>query len=260
MMRVLSLEHEPFHAVRYAVGPSSSKGADSILPFHHGSVDGLPPGLDAVIAAADLQGFSSASPCEPLSMAVARALQRLQVSGILPGPDRIPCILAGDLHPRADVGDVRGAWTSFAAMCRWVAGVAGNHDAFSESVTAAAARLGPEMTLLDDSVVERDGLRIGGVSRIIGTTGGPWVRSEREFCTVVAGIAGPGLDALVCHDGPIGSSPQQPGWPSVRRVLEAAPATLVIRGHDAWRSPLAVLDNGCQVLNVESRVVVLWRR
>jgi hypothetical protein len=45
----------------------------------------------------------------------------------------------------------------------------------------------------------------------------------------------------------------------VRHALEAAPPTLLVRGHDHWPVPLATLANGTQVLNVEGRVVVMTR-
>ena len=66
-------------------------------------------------------------------------------------------------------------------------------------------------------------------------------------------------DLLVLHDGPNVAGTDLPGWPSIRHVIEAARRMLVIRGHDHWANPLAVLANGTQVLNVEGRVVVLQR-
>ena len=69
-----------------------------------------------------------------------------------------------------------------------------------------------------------------------------------------------GCDLLILHDGPNVAGTHMPGWPSVRRILEAAPPALVIRGHDHWDDPVATLINGTQVLNVEGRVVVLQRQ
>jgi hypothetical protein len=76
---------------------------------------------------------------------------------------------------------------------------------------------------------------------------------------VTSQLAAAGLDILVSHDGPNVEGTDLPGWPSVRRTLESSPATLVIRGHDHWPTPLATLANGTQVLNVEGRVCVLTR-
>ena len=60
------------------------------------------------------------------------------------------------------------------------------------------------------------------------------------------------------HDGPSGGAGQL-GWPLVRTALEQAAPTLVIRGHAFWDSPLATLKNGTQILNVDSRVVILQK-
>jgi Icc protein len=260
-MRILSLDHHPFHTLRYALSPSPSAAATT-LPFHRGTVDSLPAGIGAIIATSDLQGFADDGDT-PLADAAAHELHHLRQAALLPDKSMTACLLAGDLYPRADVGDVRAAWRRFGDACRWMLGVAGNHDSFAGQTTvgAASAALGrPSLQLLDGTIAEPDGLKVGGISGVIGAPDGPWSRKESDFCATTANLARHALDVLVCHDGPNGDLPHQPGWPSVRRVLAAAPPILVIRGHDPWSPPLAHLDNGTQVLNVEGRVVVLSRR
>jgi hypothetical protein len=261
MIRILSLESQPFHLVRYALA-EGTRLDDSNLPFLRGFVDRLPDGLDAVIATSDLQGFGGAGRATPLGDLVAREIQRLQARGRLPRAERTACLLAGDLYPRADAGDVRGVWSAMRDASRWVAGVAGNHDAFGGPVLAggSAAQFARDgMYLLDGDSIEIDGLRIGGVGGIVAHSGARGTRSEHDFATAVGRLATAGVDVLLCHDGPNVGGTKLPGWPPVRHALEAAPATLLIRGHDAWPEPLANLPGGTQVLNVEGRVIVLGR-
>jgi hypothetical protein len=180
----------------------------------------------------------------------------------LPGRQRLAALLAGDLQPRADVDDVLPVWRAFESACRWVAGVAGNHDRFGRAVDragASAALRGANAHPLDASVATLDGLRVGGVSGAVGPFHEPWQRSETDFAAAVDGVLGLGCDVLVMHDGPNVAGTQLPGWPSVRRVIEAAPQMLVVRGHDHWPQPLARLANGTQVVNTEGRVIILRR-
>jgi 3',5'-cyclic-AMP phosphodiesterase len=147
--------------------------------------------------------------------------------------------------------------------CRWVAGVAGNHDRLGSiaSLDAAGDALcGTHAHLLDGSTAALDGIRVGGLCGIVGSVHGPWVRREDEYNAALGWLMREGCDLLVLHDGPNVAGTDLPGWPSVRRVLEAAPPVLVIRGHDHWPSWVQELGNGTQVLNVEGRVVVLQRR
>jgi hypothetical protein len=260
-MQIQSIDPTPFHALSYAYGPGASSQSASLL-FLRALTTDLPEGLDAIIAAADLQGFGGDDCDMPLGECLAHEVLRLQARGQLPPKERMACLLAGDLHPRADAGDVRGAWYAMREACRWVAGVAGNHDKFGEDagLTATRAELAAAgMYLLDDETADVDGLKLGGVGGIVGAATAAGVRSEGDFADAVRRLANDGVDVLLCHDGPDAGAAGQPGWPSVRHALEAARPTLVIRGHDSWTVPLATLRGGTQVLNVEGRVVVLTR-
>jgi hypothetical protein len=59
------------------------------------------------------------------------------------------------------------------------------------------------------------------------------------------------------HDGPDSPSDGFRGSPLLREYLEFAGPKLVVRGHAHWKRPLAELQNGVQVLNVDARVVIL---
>jgi 3',5'-cyclic-AMP phosphodiesterase len=258
-MRVTSLDPDPFHGMAYTVGSAIS----ATLPFLRGAVDALPDGFEAIVAMGDLQGVvpgGAGSASETLlGEAVAAEMVRLRGRGELPPREMTAVLLTGDLQPSAGVDDVRRVWFAMGEVSRWVAGVAGNHDVFGSDprdTDAAANFSGMNLHFFDDRIEQIGEVLIGGLSGIVGIPGEPWVRTESEFAAAMARLADRRPDLLVSHDGP-NAGTALAGWPSVRRVLESAPPTLLFRGHDPWSTPLATLANGTQVVNAEGRVVVL---
>ena len=64
-------------------------------------------------------------------------------------------------------------------------------------------------------------------------------------------------DILILHEGPNGPDAKLIGNQSIRAELATANELLVICGHSHWKVPMTTLFPGVQVLNVDSRVVVL---
>lgn len=262
-MQISQLDTHSFHVLPYVAGLDCS--SKQSLPFHRARIRGLPDALDAIIATSDLQGIGALAPQSKCAVLLGELLAfeiaRLRNRGTLPNRDRTALVLAGDLHPRADEMDVTQIWLALGEECRWVAGVAGNHDLLNSCATADAARKvlhPPDFCFLDGDVASIDGLTIGGMSGAV-CGHGIWAREERDFAALLSQLASHSPDLLVSHDGPNVAGTDLAGWPCLRRALENAPPTLLIRGHDHWQSPFAYLSNGTQVLNAESRVVVLER-
>jgi hypothetical protein len=232
---------------------------------------GLPDELDALFVTSDLQGWSFGDTgSRLLGLAVADELrQHCEGSGI--DPARVGVLLAGDLFAREDlsrrggVGDVRGVWRAFAAQHGFVAGVAGNHDAFgdgSDDVVAFAAE--PGIHLLDYGTpglvpgAQSHGLRIAGVSGIVGNPDKPWRKSRADLATGVERALALQPDVLLLH--------QNPGLPDVRRpdhtwlteLLTAQAQALVVFGHSYCHRPVLELG-GCQLLASEGRAFWIER-
>ncbi|MDP6387528.1 MAG: metallophosphoesterase [Planctomycetota bacterium] len=270
-MRILEFDPQPFHTLQFLRAARGEAPRVSDLPFHRASVDLLPAPLEALIATSDLQGreedLDRAGGPRLLGEALAEELFRLNAEGLLPDASATGVILAGDLYARparenrlGGSGDVRPVWEGFSQASRWVAGVPGNHDVFGDAWSEPALREfqgRPGVALLDQDVVEFDGLRIGGLSGIIGNPRKPWRHSEPSYLRALDELARRRLDLLVLHDGP--DAPPNPGegLPAARTVLESCRPMLVIRGHKFWKEPVGTLSNGTQVLNVDSRVVVI---
>lgn len=272
MLRILSIETTPLHLLPFINVSSSGKPVREFLPFLRGQIEGLPEGLDALFITADLQGrvrsVGGSSATRLLGESVAECAKELAAEGLIPATERMGVVLAGDfycregLDKRGGSGDVRSVWAAFARCFRWVAGVAGNHDLLGDRWLKADLiefKKQPGIHFLDGDLSEADGLLIAGLSGVIGNPERPYRRTEQDFDAITRMLAELGPDLLVMHDGPEGNE-RQLGRPSVRQTLQSARRTLIIRGHAHWKDPLAVLSNGTQILNADSRVVLLCRR
>lgn len=266
-MKILSIS-DPITEICYLNAGRGRSGVDTAtLPVQIAKVSGLPDGVAAIVATADLQGRETFKDAKghPIRL-LGEVLPKRLTSEILPSLDlpegRIGAVLAGDLYTvpaldkRGGTGDVTEVWRSFADQFDWVVGVAGNHDLFGDQPVpkhqpAANAKF------LDEEVAEFDEIRFGGVSGIIGNLRRNWRRTLEDYCDAIEITLTDTIDVLVTHDGPDSPDGSGKGSSMVRELLETLPTTLVIRGHAHWRSPLAELKNETQVLNVDSRCVIL---
>lgn len=233
------------------------------LPFFRGLAEGLPEGCAAVVCASDLQGrVSDGGELILLGEALADQLGVLAESGLLPPPEALGVILAGDLYtvPGADrrggTGDVRSVWECMAVAARWVAGVAGNHDDFGTVRQHRRLTATEGVVILDGEVCELGGVRFGGVGYVVGNPDKPGKRESETQLGLLEEVLVDDPDVLVVHEGPH-MGRHQSGSPDVSALLEAAGGPrLVICGHNPWRPALAELGEST-VLNVHERVVVL---
>ena len=264
-MHITAIADTPFWEISYRIAGPGGRVEVARLPLLQGTVDVLPPAIDALLACSDLQGRGYASdaidPPLLLGEALADDLALLAENGEIPNLQRIGVLLLGDLYAnptlssRGEHGDVRPVWQAFAGQYRWVVGVAGNHDEIDtppvpETVTAH---------LLDGDVITVDGLRIGGVSGIIGAAkqGRTWRRDEGQFVCRLREVLRAAPDILLLHQGPDADGEDCHGHTAIRAVIDSARAPLTLCGHVHWPDPLAVLSQGGQVLNVDARAVLL---
>lgn len=268
MIKIHSITEAPLACIPFLNVSSRREVVRESLPIIKATVDGLPKGLEAILVTADLQGREVVKGGwgRLLGVALPELCQALVEQHLLPQLDRVGVILGGDFYTREAMdrrggsGDVRPVWSAFSEHFRWVAGVAGNHDFFGKTPSVPdfkAFLRQPKIHFLDRASVSLDGLKIAGLSGVIGdNTNKLFRRPEKAFAKEAASLAAAGPDVLVMHDGPDGDANQR-GSASVREALEGTMPTLVIRGHAHWAFPLATLRNGTQVLNVDSRVILL---
>lgn len=268
-MRVLHLDSNAFHHLPY-LQAASRGGTESVtLPFHAGTVDALPPGVDALVLTSDLQGVAPSwrlnGAAALLGEVVVDVLEDLAEDGSLPPLDHCGAVLAGDLYSSIDgrkrgaSGDVRSVWERFAESFRWVAGIAGNHDRFGTNKEQQRLSQRHNIHLLDGASVHVDGLHVAGVGQVIAPEhklhkGGR--RVEVEQLALLHEATSSEADLLVVHEGPRGVDAGQRGNAAITSLLEAQPVPLIVCGHVHWDRPLSSYAGG-QILNVDARLVVL---
>jgi len=268
-MRIQTLEAVPAQTWPYQSAAPRGGAEVRDFPLLHGTVDTLPGGVEALLVLSDLQGVAPHALRDGavalLGEVLADALAFLGEMGEVPPTGRTGVVLAGDLYSEENAtvrdasGDVRAVWNAFAAHFRWVVGVAGNHDTFGSAREQERFRRQPGIHLLDGDTVELDGLRVGGVGGIIGRPDKLGRREEGEFLELLGGVLHQEPELLVLHQGPDVPGTRVKGSAPIREALEGREAPLVVCGHAHWEAPLATLRGGTQVLNVDSRAVLLRR-
>ena len=269
-MRIFSIQDDPITRLPFLnAGRRALQFTEETYPVQLGYVDQLPGGVDAIIVMADLQGRERFQDADP--DVAPRLMGEVIPDRLLPTLDElqlyrnenIGVILAGDfytlpdLSKRGGTGCVADVWRCLASCFRWVVGVPGNHDLFDGST-----RFQPEGTgkyFLDGDSVELDGIHFAGLGGIIGNPRRVQRRKADQYEAELATLLGCKPDVVILHDGPEAFDGRTwlPGNSSITEWLEVSPPPLVIRGHSHWRTPLAELPSGTQVLNVDSRIVIL---
>lgn len=115
------------------------------LPIYHGTLAGLPEGIDALIVTSDLQGIvpvmekesDAASDRESVDKLLGEMLPAyirllMEVEWLELDPQKVGVLLCGDMYAlpgkRGASGNPVPVWLAFRAAFGWVAGVHGNHD------------------------------------------------------------------------------------------------------------------------------------
>ena len=238
-------------------------------------VRGLPEAIDALILTSDLQGVDrddvEVVHRRLVGHSVAEHLEALCARGMLPETKRCGVLLSGDLfaikslQKRGGLGDVIPVWQAFADRFRWVAGVAGNHDAFGEVCDLAPLQDLSGCHGLDASMVNLDELTLGGVSGVIGTSPRPWRRSGAQFTRALEEVLDLSPDVVLLHHPPALAGLPASGDADITATIEkhARGLSFVLCGHVHWPAAVRHLEGAGQplipIINVDHRVVVLQR-
>lgn len=257
-MRIVSVDKEPFFTLTYRCsGPRGKSILQQTLPFFKAKASGMPQGLDAMVLTSDLQGREDDPRNRLLGIRVSEELARMVENKEIPEPDIV--LLAGDLfdypemNKRSGCGEVSEVWTAFAERFKRVLGVHGNHD-FIQKPRA----LPSNASVLDGPGLSVDGLRIGGVSGIVGKPTKNQRRTEEDFFGALDAITLKKPDILVLHQGPDDPSDgRRRGDSAVREALESGYTGLTVFGHCYWPEPFLMPLGEGQIINVDSRVIIL---
>ena len=100
-------------------------------------------------------------------------------------------------------------------------------------------------------------LEVGGISGIIGNNNKINRLAESDFLKYLKRILLKQPKLLLLHQGPDFPQKALMGDSKIREIIEQSPVNLIVCGHCHWHIPLVTFDNGTQILNVDSRVVIL---
>ena len=268
-MRIIEFNNEPIGEIAFLnAGRRPNQFFQDRVCVFHGKVAQLPGSLEAIVVTADLQGrelpgSQKNSPPDGLRLLgevmptiMADYLEDLGVSSNA----NVAAILAGDfytypdLRGRGGTGDVTAVWQAFADAYQWVVGVGGNHDTFGEQ-TQSFTRV--NAFFLDGDRKQIDGLKIAGISGVIGNPKKNFRRTHDDFLFTLDDLIASQTDVLVMHDGPSGRQTGCRGIDGLIEIVETRRPSMVIRGHCHWPTPWVEVGNGVQILNVDQTVVVL---
>lgn len=274
-MKLLSELTQIFDFTAYNAAAGGGRTERISVPIHHAAVqfpESTSIDLDGILITGDLQFYDRKSLPEEdrrlMGYAVAGEISALSAAGLLPATNRLGVVIVGDMYAepcllkRGGSGDVEDIWYEFADHFRWVAGVAGNHDLY-EGKDQFPKRFKSQSNIhaLDFETVELDGLKIGGVSGIMGNPKKIWRYTDEDFRKKLPRLLSSPLDCLVLHQGPRGKDSKMRGSTLINETLQQSPnkPSIVTFGHCHWPEPISEADQATTLLNSDGRAVLLTR-
>lgn len=231
------------------------------LPIYYAEYLSETAKVDLIIVASDLQGIAEEKGEHFLLGEELPSFLKTLIEIEYPECKRIGVFLCGDLYTSlkkcGSSGDVRTVWDAFNRHFNWVVGVAGNHDRFGNSKELEEFKVKEHQHLLHKNSVEIDGIKIGGISGIIGRADKTNRVGELEYLKSLTFLAKKDLDFILLHETPDYPSLNLMGNHKIRECLEYVQATRVICGHCFWERSLVELKNNTQVLNSDSKVILM---
>lgn len=264
-MRIVGIDPEPADRVPYLSALTGGGSAALDLPVHTGRIEGLPPGLDGIIVASDLQGVCEAGGSEPRLLGeelAERLALLLEYEFPRLDPRRMLALLCGDLYADPEVrgssGDPLPVWRAFARIYGRVSGVAGNHDLLPLGGEAELKACDNVEFFDRPGVKEVSGIRLAGLGGIVGREGRPNRMPEERFLGEAERLLSRRPDILLLHQGPDVPGRDQRGHEGLGKRLEVGPPLLACCGHVHWPQPLAGIGQA-QILNADGRAFVFTR-
>lgn len=269
----IGIENQSFDYFPYWIVPQGGErdadGNRSIkqvaLEIWKGSFSFRNTDLEAIIFTSDLQGVAIENGEHFLLGERLPSFLKLLIEVDFPhiNSQKIGVCLCGDLYAnlekRGGLGDVRMVWQAFKKEFNWVAGVAGNHDAFGTNKDLDIFKRQPNLHFLQHEVQKVGNLEIGGISGIIGNNTKPHRLLESDFLKYLKHILLKQPDIVLLHQGPDYPTEQLEGEANIRTLIQNSPTNLIVCGHCHWDKPLISFDNGSQILNVDGRAVILLK-
>ena len=239
---------EQFPYLEVAGGQLNQNGNPKILhktlPIYLGKYAQPKAKVDYLIVCSDLQGMVKENEEYRLLGEILPEFLKLllEIELEVSVDAKIGVLLCGDLFTSLDKrgasGDVRSVWKAFNHHFDWVVGVAGNHDRFGNEEESTAFKGIEHIHLLHQENIEIDGLKIGGISGIIGRSDKPQRVEEKAYLDSLKRLLKQSLDFVLLHETPDFPPNGFIGNEKIRTTIEAGPASRIIAGHCYWEKTL----------------------
>ena len=264
-LEIVTIDPTPVAVIPYfTTATASTEPSEHELPIYAGTVRGLPAPIRSLVIASDLQGVvGNPSSSVLLGEAVAEYLE-VVYELYFPGfaSQQALALLCGDLYAnptkRGASGNPFRVWEAFNTACAATIGIAGNHDDFGSDLARVQSL--DRAQLLTQGTVVTQGLRVAGLSGIIGRPDKNFRLGEAAYLKGVAALLQQTPQVLLTHLSPRIDAKELPGEAQLTAVLAKGPRALVLCGHSHWPTvEPQLLANGTQVLNADSKVIILTR-
>lgn len=269
-MQLIVNDIEPIETYPYLEVGSQSMGSSNSpeifhkrLPIYIGEWHKEKTDVDLIIICSDLQGIVEKNGEKKLLGEELPEFLKLLIDIEFDSikEKKIGVFLCGDLFTslkkRGSSGDVRNVWKQFKEHFSWVVGVAGNHDRFGNPTEIEEFKKLKDIYLLHKTSVNVSGIEIGGISGIIGRNDKTNRVEEVDYIKNLQKLLRKKLDFILLHETPDYPLLNQIGNSKIRATLEKGSKSKICCGHCFWEKSLVELENKTQVLNSDSKVIIL---
>lgn len=263
-LKNIQIDQEIIEDIEYLTIPHGSVIAQKFkLPIYKGRIEGLPKNIDSIVITSDLQGvyeFENGQKvllgevlAESLSLIYDMYFPELSIS-------KSWAFVCGDLYAnlekRGSSGNPFSVWQAFAQYFKQVIGIAGNHDDFGSDLHRL--KLIENVCFLENGIFQLDGLKIAGLSGIIGRTDKNFRLEEQFYLSSFEKLLKQQPDIVLTHLSPYIEENNFLGEFKLTKKLEKYTHNLLFCGHSHWDTQQSVvLKNNNQVLNADSKVFIL---
>ncbi|MFY0675263.1 MAG: metallophosphoesterase [Bacteroidia bacterium] len=257
-IQIKDIDQNPIDYVSYWTIPTGSTDkAQFQLPILSGKIKGLPVEFDACIVASDLQGVVLEKDNDLLlGQSLVEHLDIIfEISFSHLNPKNVLVLLCGDnyanLIKRGESGSPFQVWKAFSDTFGNVVGIAGNHDIIKDT---SEYRVG-NRTLLLKETIEIKGLKIAGLSGIIGNPSKPFRLTEIDYFKSLEKLLKQKPDILLTHLSPADNERNLQGDENLSQKL-AKHDILSFCGHSNWNEFNPIRFEKANVLNADSKCYI----
>ena len=259
---ITDIEKEPIERISFLTIPQNSlKPSEYSLPIYKGKIKGFSQDINAIVVTSDLQGVVIQNDENILLGEVLADNLKLIFDIYFPEIDRKRTIafLCGDLYSdlikRGQSGDPIKVWKKFASVFGQTIGIAGNHDKFKNIEDLYKIR---NTKLLINDIFEIEGLKIGGLSGIIGRTDKNFRLQETDYLKALSNLLSKKPNILLTHLSPQILDENLQGEENITKILENGNITTLFCGHSNWNyNKTYDMKNKTQILNTDTKVFIL---